>query len=267
MSTYVFPMLVFAAIGLASGILLTVCSKIFEVKVDERIETINEILPQVNCGACGFSGCSDYASAIVNNSAELNMCKPGGNDCARKIAAVMGKAAADVTPQAAVVLCGGDCTAAKSKYIFQGVQSCRAAKRFYNGSEVCTHGCLGLGDCQKVCSEGGIIIRDGLARIDKSKCIGCGKCTKVCPNNLIVLRDIGQKVDVCCSSTDNGKIVRSACSSGCIGCRLCEKKCPNGAVHVENNLARIDYDKCTACGICADACPTKAIRLCDMVCS
>lgn len=265
MTTYVFPMLVFAAIGLVAGILLTVCSKIFEVKVDERIDAINEILPQVNCGSCGFSGCSDYASAIVNNGADVNMCKPGGNDCAKKIASVMGKVATDVVPQVAVVLCNGDCNATKSKFIFQGVQSCKAANRFYNGSEVCTHGCLGFGDCEKVCSEGGIIIRDGLARIDKSKCIGCGKCTKACPNHLIVLRDIDKKVDVCCSSTDIGKIVRSTCSSGCIGCKLCEKKCPNGAIHVENNLARIDYDKCTACGICADACPTKAIRLCDMV--
>ena len=85
MTTYILPMLVFAAIGLAAGILLTVCSKIFEVKVDERVEAISEALPQVNCGACGFSGCSDYANAIVNSGAELNMCKPGGNDCAKKI--------------------------------------------------------------------------------------------------------------------------------------------------------------------------------------
>ena len=83
MSTYILPMLVFAAIGLAAGILLTVCSKIFEVKVDERVEAISEALPQVNCGACGFSGCSDYANAIVNNGAELNMCKPGGKENCR----------------------------------------------------------------------------------------------------------------------------------------------------------------------------------------
>lgn len=265
MTTYILPMLVFAAIGLAAGILLTVCSKIFEVKVDERVEAINEALPQVNCGACGFSGCSDYANAIVNNGAELNMCKPGGNDCAKKIAAVMGKEAGEVMPQVAVVLCNGDCNATKSKFEFQGVQSCKAANRFYSGSEVCTHGCLGFGDCAAVCTEGGIIIKDGLARIDKSKCIGCGMCVKACPNQLIVLRDIDKKIDVCCSSTEIGKIVRSTCSSGCIGCKLCEKKCEQGAIHVENNLARIDYSLCNACGACADACPTKAIRKCDMI--
>ena len=63
-------MLVFAAIGLAAGILLTVCSKIFEVKVDERVEAISEALPQVNCGACGFKSCKERAVAIARG---LNM--------------------------------------------------------------------------------------------------------------------------------------------------------------------------------------------------
>ncbi len=44
MSTYILPMLVFGAIGLAAGVLLTVCSKIFEVRTDERVEAVNEAL-------------------------------------------------------------------------------------------------------------------------------------------------------------------------------------------------------------------------------
>ena len=56
---------IFAALGLVAGVLLTVASKVFEVKVDERIEKVSEALPQVNCGSCGFSGCADYAEAIV----------------------------------------------------------------------------------------------------------------------------------------------------------------------------------------------------------
>ena len=262
MTTYILPMVVFGAIGLAAGVLLTVCSKIFEVKVDERIEAVNEILPQVNCGACGFSGCSDYASAIVQNGAPTNMCKPGGAECAKKISAVMGMEAMNVTPQVAVIRCNGNCHNTENKYDFQGVQSCKAANLFYNGSKMCTHGCLGFGDCAKVCPQDAISVVDGLAVVDKSKCIGCGLCTKACPDQLIILRDIDKTVDVCCSSTDIGKITRSVCKHGCIGCKICEKKCPNDAIHVENNLARIDYEKCTACGVCADACPQKTIRKC-----
>ena len=53
--------------------------------------------------------------------------------------------------------------------------------------------------------------------------------------------------------------MKKVCQVGCIGCGLCVKACPNDAVHVENNLARIDPDKCTQCCLCVDKCPTKAI--------
>ena len=257
-----FPALTFGGMGLVSGALLTVCSKVFEVKTDEKADEVSAALPQVNCGSCGYSGCSGYADAIVHKGAPTNLCKPGGKDTAEKIAEIMGVACGEVVPQVAVVLCGGDCNATQTKYVFSGTQSCAAANRFYNGSEVCTHGCLGFGDCAAVCPNDAIIIKDELARVDKSKCVGCGLCTKACPNHLIVIRDITNHVDVCCSSTEIGKIVRSVCKSGCIGCKMCEKKCEFGAIKVENNLARIDYSKCTGCGKCAAACPTKAINIC-----
>ena len=71
--TYILPVLIFAGIGLLAGILLTVASKIFEVKTDERIEKITEALPQANCGACGYAGCADYANAIITKGAAGNL--------------------------------------------------------------------------------------------------------------------------------------------------------------------------------------------------
>ena len=41
---------------------------------------------------------------------------------------------------------------------------------------------------------------------------------------------------------------------------MCEKACEYGAVSVKDNLAEIDYTKCTGCGACAKACPTGAIK-------
>ena len=73
---YLIPLAIFAALGILAGVLLTVASKVFAVEVDERVDAIAEALPQANCGACGFSGCADYADAIVNKGAECNLCYP-----------------------------------------------------------------------------------------------------------------------------------------------------------------------------------------------
>ena len=62
-----------------------------------------------------------------------------------------------------------------------------------------------------------------------------------------------------CSSHDKGKDVKAACQAGCIGCTLCTKQCESDAIHMDNNLAVIDYEKCTNCGKCAEKCPVKVI--------
>lgn len=85
---------------------------------------------------------------------------------------------------------------------------------------------------------------------------------KECPNDLIAIKNMGNDLHVVsCSSHDMGKVVRAVCKNGCIGCKICEKKCEFDAIHVENNLAEIDQDKCTGCGKCAAACPAKVIKM------
>ena len=51
----------------------------------------------------------------------------------------------------------------------------------------------------------------------------------------------------------------SVCSVGCIACHLCEKNCEHDAVHVVDNIAYIDQEKCVGCGTCAEKCPKKII--------
>lgn len=98
---YLIPLAIFAALGILAGVLLTVASKVFAVEVDERVDAIAEALPQANCGACGFSGCADYADAIVNKGAECNLCRPGGEAAAKKIAEIMGVEVTAAEPQVA----------------------------------------------------------------------------------------------------------------------------------------------------------------------
>lgn len=260
MMTYLVPLLVLCGCGILAGVLLTVAAKVFYVKVDDRIKQIDETLPQANCGACGYAGCADYANAIINDGAEPNLCRPGGVAVAAKIADILGVKADDVEPMTAVVHCSGDCEATSQAFSFDGVQSCKAVKRFYGGNGVCKYGCMGFGDCVSVCEFGAIKVENGVAKVDPSLCTACGQCVKVCPNALISIRPRARHTDVLCSSKDNGKITKQNCKNGCIGCKICEKKCPHGAITVKDFHASIDYDKCVDCGICSAACPTKVIH-------
>lgn len=258
--TYVLPVIVFALTGLIAGILLTVASKVFEVKTDERIEKISEALPQANCGACGYAGCADYANAVITKGAAPNLCRPGGADTAKTVAEIAGTEAGEVAEVTAVVHCSGDCNATGIKYSFTGIRSCAAVKRFYSGNSTCSFGCVGYGDCALVCEFNAITIENNIARINPDRCFGCGSCAEVCPNHLITLKPKEKKTVVRCSSGDNGKVTKANCKNGCIGCKICEKNCEAGAITVTDFHASIDYDKCTDCGTCAEKCPVKVIE-------
>ena len=111
----------------------------------------------------------------------------------------------------------------------------------------------------KACPFDAIHIVDGIAKVDEKVCKACGKCVAACPKHLIELVPYEAMHLVQCSSKDKGKDVMNACSVGCIGCHLCEKNCTSDAIHVVDNIAYIDQEKCTGCGICAEKCPKKII--------
>lgn len=258
---FLIPALIFAGIGAASGILLTLFSKFLAVKTDERADMLNEALPGANCGACGYSGCAAYAEAILKG-APTNACVMGGDAVAKKVSEIMGTEQEATERKVAFVRCLGTSLKSGDRFDFYGIPSCKSSNRFYSGSKKCPFGCLGYGDCAMVCPQGAITIKDNLASVDISKCVGCGLCAKECPNNLIIVKKISDYVDVACSSTFSGKDTRAACKGGCIGCRLCEKNCPVGAITVKDNLAVIDHEKCTSCGKCVSVCPAKIITDC-----
>ncbi len=173
----------------------------------------------------------------------------------------MGAEVGDVEKKIAYVKCDGSGKTKTVAYNYIGIQSCEAASLMPgSGPYSCKYGCLGFGSCAKVCPQNAIRIIDKKAVVDEELCIACGKCIKVCPHNLIELVPASATYRVQCSSHVMGKDVRDACTAGCISCKICEKNCPSDAIHVVDNIAKIDYDKCTKCGICFSKCPRKIIK-------
>ena len=123
---YLVPILLFAGLGLLAGVLLTVFSRVFAVKQDERAEKIREVLPGANCGACGYAGCDAYAEAVAKG-AKTNACVPGGQKVAEKISTIMGVSAEAVQPKKAAVRCNGNCSVTSDKYIYAGESTFTAA--------------------------------------------------------------------------------------------------------------------------------------------
>ena len=68
----------FAILALVFGLLLGYSSIRFRVEGDPIADQVESILPQTQCGQCGFPGCRPYAEAIATGETEINKCAPGG---------------------------------------------------------------------------------------------------------------------------------------------------------------------------------------------
>ena len=258
--------IVLAAIGAIGALVLFLAAKKFEVKEDPRIGLVAEVLPQANCGGCGFPGCSGFANACVKaESLEGLLCPVGGAAVMGQIADILGMAAAAQDPKIAVVRCNGNCDARPRTNLYDGASSCAVAASLYSGDTGCSFGCLGLGDCVDACGFDAIRINPTtlLPEVVEDACTACGACVKACPKSIIELRKKGPKsrrIFVSCVNKDKGGVAKKACSNACIGCSLCLKQCQFEAITIENNLSYIDHTKCRMCRKCVEVCPTNAIH-------
>lgn len=247
-------------LGLLFGAILAVAAKLFYVERDPRIEQIDAVLPQANCGGCGYPGCAQYAEAIVNEGAPITLCAPGGETVVEKIAAILGVEAEVSERKIAVVRCQGAHDVAKDKFEYEGIEDCRAAVLVQGGHKACVYGCLGFGSCVKACPFDAMMMQDnGLPFVFEDKCTGCGICVEECPKGIMELIPETQKVFLGCVNHDAGKAVREVCSVGCIACGLCAKPkiTPSGKIVMKDNLPVVppdweDFD------MAVKRCPTKS---------
>lgn len=208
-------LLLMGGLGAFCGIGLAVASKVFWIYVDPKVEEVTGALPGANCGGCGFPGCAANAEAIVKGKSSPSSCVAGGPDVGAAVAAALGVAVVEREADVALPGCSYGYQDADLRYLYEGVQECRAAAMLGGGSKVCPIGCLGLGSCVRACMFNALSIGpDNLPVVNIEKCTGCGACERVCPKHIIRL------------TSNSRRIQAEYCTDECSA--PCQRGCPAG---------------------------------------
>jgi electron transport complex protein RnfB len=158
--------LTISALAALFGLLLGYASIRFNVEGDPITDQIEKLLPQTQCGQCGFAGCRPYAEAIANGEAQINLCPPGGETTMVALADLLGR---DPVPLNA------DLTQEKPKSI----------------ALIREQECIGCTLCLQACPVDAII---GAAKqmhvVITEECTGCERCLPPCPVDCIVMQPI-----------------------------------------------------------------------------
>jgi Na+-translocating ferredoxin:NAD+ oxidoreductase subunit B len=154
--------------ALVLGAALGFSSVYFKVEGDPLVDKIEAILPQTQCGQCGFPGCRPYAEAIANGDADINLCPPGGADGVAQLAELLGKEAKPLDAEE------------KPKSI----------------ALINENTCIGCTLCIQACPVDAIV---GAAKqmhtVVADLCTGCELCLPPCPVECISMEPIPETVD------------------------------------------------------------------------
>ncbi len=76
-----YPFIILSALGILLGVVLSLANRYLQVQEDPRIDDVEKLLPNYNCGACGTPGCRAFATGILEGEVKnLSRCKPGKVD-------------------------------------------------------------------------------------------------------------------------------------------------------------------------------------------
>ncbi|WP_303818621.1 electron transport complex subunit RsxB [Actinobacillus minor] len=154
----VYILIVIALIALVFGAVLGYSSVKLKVEADPIVDQIDALLPQSQCGQCGYPGCRPYAEAIANGD-QITKCVPGGQPLVVKIADLMG---VDVPAME-----GEEVPEAKVAFIHEDM-------------------CIGCTKCIQACPVDAIIgTNKAMHTVIADLCTGCELCVAPCPTNCI----------------------------------------------------------------------------------
>ena len=159
MNSIVIAIIALTVLAAIFGAILGFASIRFKVKADPIVDQIDDILPQTQCGQCGYPGCRPYAQAIANGDA-INKCPPGGQATIEKLASLMG---VEVTDSAHDL----DKAIKTVAFIHEDM-------------------CIGCTKCIQACPVDAIVGgTKALHTVIKDECTGCDLCVAPCPTDCI----------------------------------------------------------------------------------
>lgn len=152
-----------ALVGLAAvfGAILGFAAVRFRTEGNPIVDQINDILPQTQCGQCGYPGCRPYAEAIANEEAAINRCPPGGEAGIQALADLLDVEAIPLDEE------HGEEQVSRVAFIREDE-------------------CIGCTKCVQACPVDAIL---GAAKqmhtVITSECTGCDLCVEPCPVDCI----------------------------------------------------------------------------------
>ncbi|MFC4160827.1 electron transport complex subunit RsxB [Chitinimonas lacunae] len=171
MSGFVVAVVLVVILALLLGAVLGFSAVRFRVEADPLVERIDALLPQTQCGQCGYPGCRPYAEAIASGEAEINQCPPGGEDGIHKLADLLGVEFKPLNSE-------------------HGVEKPKALALI--DEDVC----IGCTLCIQACPVDAIV---GSAKhmhtVIASECTGCELCVAPCPVDCIHMVEVGETLE------------------------------------------------------------------------
>ena len=169
MATFYYVLIAIVILALIFGAILGFASVKLKVEADPIVEKIDAILPQSQCGQCGYPGCRPYAEAIANGDV-ITKCIPGGRPTVIKIAELLG-----VEPPKTNNL--AEDPAPKVAFIDENM-------------------CIGCTKCIQACPVDAIIGSNKLMHtIIPDLCTGCELCVAPCPTSCISMIKVEKNID------------------------------------------------------------------------